>query len=73
MGLLAAGALGNLYDRLVFGKVRDMFETRFVEFPVFNWADSCITVATAILILVWSKEAVDAKAKPHPEGIVRDS
>lgn len=66
MGLLAAGALGNLYDRLVFHQVRDMFETKFIHFPVFNWADSCITVATAILIIAWSKEAVDAKVNPHP-------
>lgn len=66
MALLAAGALGNLYDRVRFGWVTDMFATRFVDFPVFNWADACITVATAILIVVWSKEAVDAKIKPHP-------
>jgi signal peptidase II len=64
MALLAAGALGNLYDRVKFGYVRDMFATRFIDFPVFNWADACITVATVILILVWSKEALDAKAHP---------
>ena len=58
MALLTAGALGNLYDRVRFGWVRDMFATRFVRFPIFNWADACITVATAILILMWSKEAV---------------
>lgn len=62
MALLAAGALGNLYDRVTLGYVRDMFATRFISFPVFNWADVCITVATGILILVWTKEAVDAKA-----------
>jgi signal peptidase II len=66
MALLAAGALGNLYDRLVFGYVRDMFAARFIEFPVFNWADACITVATCILILVWSKEALDVRSKPQP-------
>ncbi len=66
MALLAAGAMGNLYDRVKLGYVRDMFATRFISFPAFNWADAGITVATAILILVWSKEAVDARAKPHP-------
>lgn len=66
MALLASGAIGNLYDRIVLGYVRDMFVTRFVSFPVFNWADTCITFATIILILVWTKEAVDAKVKPHP-------
>ncbi|HTQ09915.1 MAG TPA: signal peptidase II [Fimbriimonadaceae bacterium] len=63
MGLLAAGALGNLYDRVRYGYVRDMFATRFINFPVFNWADTCITIATAILILIWTKEAFDARGK----------
>ncbi len=58
MGLLAAGALGNLYDRVIYGFVTDMFALRFFRFPVFNWADSCITIATVILILAWSKEAI---------------
>jgi len=66
MALLAAGALGNLYDRVKYGYVRDMFAARFVSFPVFNWADTCITIATAILILVWTKEAFDSRAKAHP-------
>jgi signal peptidase II len=65
MALLTGGALGNLFDRVKYGYVRDMFATKFVSFPVFNWADACITVATVILILIWSKEAVDARAKPH--------
>ncbi|HEY3783409.1 MAG TPA: signal peptidase II [Fimbriimonadaceae bacterium] len=56
MALLAAGALGNLYDRVVNGKVTDMFHFRAFEFPVFNLADSCITVAAVILILRWSWE-----------------
>ena len=65
MALLTAGALGNLYDRVKLGYVRDMFATRFIDFPVFNWADACITVATIILILIWSKEAVDSRGR-HP-------
>lgn len=66
MALLAAGALGNLYDRVRFGWVTDMFAPRFINFPVFNWADTCITLATCVLILVWSKEAIDSRARPHP-------
>ncbi|HZH98405.1 MAG TPA: signal peptidase II [Fimbriimonadaceae bacterium] len=57
MALLASGALGNLYDRLVHGKVTDMFWIRMFDFPVFNIADACITVAAAILILKWAREA----------------
>lgn len=58
MALLASGALGNLYDRLFHGQVTDMFWVRFVNFPVFNVADSCITIAAVILIVKWAKEAV---------------
>ena len=66
MGLLAAGALGNLYDRLVNGRVTDMFYFRAIRFPVFNVADSCITVATILLILTWFSASEQAKKAPAP-------
>ena len=50
LGLLAAGSLGNLYDRLVAQRVTDMFYFRLINFPVFNFADSCITVAAVLFI-----------------------
>jgi signal peptidase II len=65
MGLLASGALGNLYDRIFNGRVTDMFYARIIDFPVFNVADACITVATCLLILIWWREAV----KPKPEAL----
>ncbi len=66
MGLLASGAIGNLYDRVFHGKVTDMFWFRAIEFPVFNIADACISVAAGILIVRWTlesfhKPAVEAK------------
>lgn len=64
MGLLASGAIGNMVDRVVRGKVTDMFELQFVNFPVFNIADACITVAAVILLLVWSR--IDSK-EPEAE------
>ena len=65
MGLLASGALGNLYDRIVNGRVTDMFYFRAIRFPVFNVADSCITVATILLILTWFTEAArQGKTQP---------
>ena len=44
------GGLGNMIDRVRFGYVVDMIETRFVEFPVFNVADCFITCGTIALI-----------------------
>lgn len=48
-GLLAvaAGAAGNLYDRIVYGHVIDFLDFRV--WPVFNVADSSITVGAACL------------------------
>lgn len=50
VGLLIGGSIGNLYDRIALGYVRDMISTRFMEFPTFNIADSAICVAIALLV-----------------------
>ncbi len=47
--LLLGGAVGNLIDRLRFGYVIDFIDFRF--WPVFNVADSCITVGIVWLLL----------------------
>ena len=49
LGLILGGAAGNLIDRLRFGYVIDFLDFRV--WPVFNVADSAITVGVAILIL----------------------
>ncbi len=49
--LIAAGALGNVIDRLHFGYVRDMVYFELIDFAVFNFADSCLTVGTVVLII----------------------
>ena len=40
LALMAGGAAGNMLDRLIRGFVPDMIETLFMNFPVFNIADS---------------------------------
>ena len=45
-----AGAVGNLYDRIVYGYVRDFMRLTFWEtFPIFNFADLCLTVGCILL------------------------
>ena len=66
-GLLAAGAMGNLYDRLVMKQVTDMFWFRLIDFPVFNVADACITVATIMLMIGWWREAAEKGKAPAAE------
>jgi len=53
LALLLAGIAGNLVDRLWRGQVIDFlhFYHEQYEFPSFNVADSCISVAAALLIL----------------------
>jgi signal peptidase II len=54
--LIIAGALGNVFDYFVYGHVVDMFHFIFwgYDFPVFNVADTSITLGIAALfILSW--------------------
>ena len=69
MGLQLAGATGNLIDRLMFGKVTDFLSVG--TFPVFNVADSSITIGVIVLLLgVWYKEQQEKKnaAKLSSDG-----
>jgi signal peptidase II len=55
LGLQLGGALGNLIDRMTLGRVTDFISVS--SFPVFNVADSAITIGTCILLLgVYLKE-----------------
>lgn len=47
-GLIVGGALGNVADRLFDGFVTDFFQVG--SFPVFNVADSCISIGVALLL-----------------------
>lgn len=51
LALLFSGAAGNMIDRVFLGYVRDMIYFRLINFPVFNVADSAITIAAALLIV----------------------
>lgn len=50
-GLLIGGSVGNLIDRIAFGYVRDMIYAKFIDFPIFNIADSAICIAIGLLVL----------------------
>ncbi|MEY8444690.1 signal peptidase II [Enterococcus ratti] len=49
--LILAGAIGNFIDRLRLGYVVDMFQTDFINFPIFNVADVTL-VCGVICILI---------------------
>jgi len=53
LALILGGALGNLWDRIVIGKVVDflLFHYGAWSWPAFNVADSAITIGAGLLIL----------------------
>ncbi|MBL8086826.1 MAG: signal peptidase II [Chthonomonas sp.] len=67
MAMLASGAVGNLIDRLWLGKVTDMFWLRIIDFPVFNFADACITTGAILLSI---RFLFEPKPKVNAEGVV---
>ena len=50
--LIAAGAIGNLIDRVRLGYVVDFFYFSLINFPVFNVADIYVTVSSFYLVIL---------------------
>jgi len=62
LALILGGAFGNWIDRVRFGAVVDFLDFRV--WPVFNVADSAITVGVAVyLILLFRKSGHPANSK----------
>lgn len=51
LSLIIGGAIGNMIDRLFRGFVIDFLEFTFIDFPVFNIADICVTVGTVLMFI----------------------
>lgn len=77
VAMILGGGIANMIDRIFLGYVVDFIEFTFVDFAVFNVADSCITVG-AVLALVYfvffdkenftsSKKQVACDDKPSDE------
>jgi signal peptidase II len=51
LGLILAGTMGNLYDRVLFAGVRDFLHWyKWYDWPVFNIADSCLVCGAGLLL-----------------------
>jgi signal peptidase II len=62
LSMQLGGAIGNLIDRLLHGRVTDFISIG--SFPVFNVADSSITVGCVVLVLgVWWQERAAKREK----------
>lgn len=51
LSLIAAGAIGNMVDRIRLNYVVDFIYIVLINFPIFNLADVYVTFSTAILVL----------------------
>lgn len=54
--LMIGGTIGNFIDRVRLGYVVDMFQLDFINFPIFNVADSALTVGVILLLLALFKD-----------------
>jgi lipoprotein signal peptidase len=65
LGLILAGTLGNLFDRVVFAGVRDFLQWSYLYlFPTFNIADSCLVIGAGLLL--W--QALVSRPRSIPEA-----
>ena len=70
---IITGAIGNLIDRAFYEKgVIDFLNFEFMEFPTFNFADSCLTIGAVVLmvyIVFFYKEPPKDKPQSEEEGV----
>lgn len=70
LGLVLGGAVGNLIDRVRFGEVVDfiLLSWRHWQFPVFNVADSAVSIGVVIFALSWSSGGSKSEPLAAPSG-----
>ncbi len=69
LSMIVGGGIGNMIDRVMLGYVVDFIDCRFVDFYVFNVADSFVTVGCFLfIILVTMTELKNLKNKKAAEA-----
>ena len=69
-GLLIGGCVGNLYDRIFVGYVRDFIQFEFWQsFPVFNFADVALTFGVVLFVIYLVIYFVRLKKETKNAGI----
>jgi signal peptidase II len=71
LGLVLGGSLGNGYDRLLHGHVRDFLDFRLIvyDWPVFNLADACLVVGSLLLAAYAFFGSDQTGRAPEPEPV----
>ncbi|GIW72488.1 MAG: hypothetical protein KatS3mg102_2030 [Planctomycetota bacterium] len=85
VGLIGTGIAGNLYDRIVYGRVRDFIDCYVsygplagrleqwfgtAHWPTFNVADACIVIGASLLVIkLWRDERALRVAAGAPAAL----
>ncbi|MCG5051911.1 MAG: signal peptidase II [Myxococcales bacterium] len=71
LGLIGGGAIGNLIDRIAYGRVTDFIVWRYqsFEWPAFNIADAALVVGVGLMIL----DMIRAPKRHVSEGASSDA
>ena len=69
LSFVIGGGIGNMIDRVALGYVVDMIDCRFINFYVFNVADSFVCIGCAMVIIgLLIEVAEEARAKKEKES-----
>lgn len=63
LGVIVSGGIGNLIDRVMLAYVIDFIEPTFMNFAIFNIADSAVTLGTISLVICLVADAFKSKGK----------
>ena len=64
LGFMMAGTVGNCYDRVILHQVRDFVFVEWINWPIFNLADSFLVCGA--MILIWQALFVELKPSGQP-------
>lgn len=59
VSMILGGGIGNMIDRVFLGYVVDFIKADFIDFPVFNMADSAVVIGTilfAVYLIFYDKQ-----------------
>ena len=72
--MVAAGGIGNMIDRILYGYVQDMFKVELFNFAIFNVADIFITVFAILfaLCMIFEKPEEDIDDELYEDDIEED-
>ena len=73
LSFIIGGGIGNMIDRVALGYVIDFIDCRFIDFYVFNVADSFVCVGCAMYVIGILWQEINEKKKAKAGSAVSDA